>query len=111
LVNTSQLKSKLKATTEKEPTTKISGILTSQIRSKPSSEIPYKELGKVPGKTKLVFFMAFLRPDYANFQHSLAECEKIKCQRCEIPVIFRVKPKTEFCSSGFHKEDIDCSKC
>ena len=57
--------------------TKISGILTSQIRSKPSSNTP---------------FMAFLRPTDSQ-KHSLAECEKIKCQSCEIPVIFRVKSK------------------
>ena len=57
---------------------KISGILTSQIRSKPSSDTP---------------FMAFLRPNSANENHSLAECEAQKCQQCEIPVIFRVKSK------------------
>jgi hypothetical protein len=56
---------------------KISGVLTSQIRSKPSSDSP---------------FMAFLRPTDSQ-KHSLAECEKIKCQSCEIPVIFRVKSK------------------
>jgi uncharacterized coiled-coil protein SlyX len=72
----SQLESKLKAT-ETEPSTKIQGILTSQIRSKPSSDTPA---------------MAFLRPTDSQ-KHSLAECEKTKCQECEIPVIFRVKSK------------------
>jgi len=80
---------------------KISGILTSQIRSKPSSDTP---------------FMAFVRldTDASNYiigfkHHSLEECANSKCKDCEIPVIFRVKPKTKFCSSGVHKEDIECS--
>ena len=55
---------------------KITGILTSQIRSKPTSDAPY---------------YAFFRPDSANAKHSLVECEKQKCQDCEIPVIFRIK--------------------
>jgi len=59
--------------------TKITGILTSQIRSKPSSDTP---------------FMAFSRSDSSN-KHSLAECERTKCKDCEIPVIFRIKKVTE----------------
>jgi hypothetical protein len=54
--------------------TKITGILTSQIRSKPSSDVPY---------------MVYLRPESANTKHSLKECEAQKCQSCETPVIFR----------------------
>lgn len=51
----------------------IQGILTSSIRPKPSTDTP---------------FYGYLRPDSAN-KHSLAECERTKCQECEIPVIFR----------------------
>ena len=56
--------------------TKISGILTSQIRSKPSSDVPY---------------MVYLRPESANTKHSLKECEAQKCQSCEIPVVFKLR--------------------
>jgi len=59
---------------DKKELTKIAGVLTSSIRSKPSSDVSY---------------MAYLRPDNAKEKHSLEECERTKCQSCETPVIFR----------------------
>jgi hypothetical protein len=57
--------------------TKIQGILTSNLRSRTSSDTPY---------------MAFLRLETADFaNHSLAECQRTKCQDCETPVVFRAK--------------------
>jgi len=56
--------------------TKITGILTSSIRTKESSNTPY---------------YCFFRPDSANSKHSLEECERIICKDCEIAVIFRIK--------------------
>jgi len=56
---------------------KIQGILTSNLRTRLSSDTPY---------------MAFLRLETADFtNHSLAECSATKCKDCEIPVIFRLK--------------------
>ena len=52
---------------------KIKGILTSQVRVKPSDDT----------------YMVFLRPISKDEKHSLSECETTKCQACEIPVIFR----------------------
>lgn len=56
--------------------TKVQGILTSQIRSRKSSDTPY---------------MAFFRPDNSNEKHTSEECEATKCKDCEIPVVFRIK--------------------
>ena len=64
--------------------TKISGILTSQIRTRQSSDTP---------------FMAFVRLEYNEHldrywscknKHGLLECIAEKCQECETPVIFRI---------------------
>jgi hypothetical protein len=57
--------------------TKIQGILTSNIRSRTSTDVPY---------------MAFFRLKYSDREiaHSDAElCANAKCKDCEIPVIFR----------------------
>lgn len=56
----------------------IQGILTSNLRIRKSTDVPY---------------MAFFRPEYncASQKHSWEECERTKCQSCEIPVIFRLK--------------------
>ncbi len=59
--------------------TKISGILTSQIRSKASSNTPY---------------MAFIRKVRECQQHPIEECQRIKCQECEMPVVFRITNET-----------------
>lgn len=59
--------------------TKITGILTSGIRSRKNSDIPY---------------MAFFRLKYSDREiaHSDAElCANAKCQRCEISVVFRIE--------------------
>jgi len=57
--------------------TKIRGLLTSNLRSRTSSNTPY---------------MAFFRIDALDtFVHDLKECGKQKCQECEIPVVFRIK--------------------
>lgn len=58
--------------------TKIQGILTSNLRTRTSSAIPA---------------MAFFRPEYLckSQKHSWEECQRTKCQECEIPVIFRIK--------------------
>lgn len=53
----------------------LTGILTSNLRSKPSSQVEY---------------MAFFRPYRECEKHSWEECETTKCQKCEIPVIFRI---------------------
>jgi len=91
-----------------EKLTKITGILTSQIRSKPSSDTPFMAFFRIEDcidchNTKEL--CQVLRPRHKNCE----ECANSKCKDCEIPVIFRVKPKTKFCSSGVHKEDIECS--
>lgn len=54
--------------------TKIQGILTSNLRTRKSSDTPY---------------MAFFRNDSVN-KHSLEKCERTKCQDCEVPVVFRI---------------------
>lgn len=56
--------------------TKIQGILASNLRTRKSSNTPY---------------MAFFRPKEAN-KHYCEECANAKCQECEIPVVFRLKP-------------------
>ncbi|WNE40819.1 MAG: hypothetical protein mread185_000276 [Mycoplasmataceae bacterium] len=63
---------------EKEKFTKITGTLTSNIRTRESSNTPY---------------YAFFRSD-DNSKHSLAKCIKSKCKDCEIPVIFRTQRTT-----------------
>lgn len=55
--------------------TKISGILTSNLRAKPSSQVEY---------------MAFFRPYRDCEEHTIEECETSKCQNCERPVVFRI---------------------
>ncbi|WNE40141.1 MAG: hypothetical protein GBAus27B_000208 [Mycoplasmataceae bacterium] len=68
---------------EKEKFTKLTGILTSKIWTRESSNTPY--------------YSFFRRNDISK--HSLSVCEKIKCQECEIPIIFRLtnsnKPQLE----------------
>ena len=57
---------------------KIKGILTSNIRTRTSTDVPY---------------MAFFRANddcEKVYRHSLTECEAQKCKECEIPVIFRI---------------------
>lgn len=61
--------------------TQISGTLTSNLRTRKSTDVPY---------------MAFLRLEWEyetrnNEQHSLEECETTKCKDCEIPVIFKMQ--------------------
>ena len=61
---------------ESKELTKIRGILTSNLRTRTSADVPY---------------MAFLRLETADFKnHSLAECSANKCKDCEIPVVFRI---------------------
>jgi hypothetical protein len=74
---------------------KISGILTSNLRTRISSNTPY---------------MAFFRADRDCQKHPLPfplrgrgeECEASKCQDCEIPVVFR----TKCCLSNYLECDI-----
>ena len=57
---------------------KIKGILTSNIRTRTSTDVPY---------------MTFFRLKYSDreISHSDAElCANAKCKKCEIPVIFRI---------------------
>lgn len=54
--------------------TKITGVLTSQIRPKSSANVDS---------------YGYLRTK--EDKHSLAECERTKCRECEIPVIFKIK--------------------
>lgn len=64
---------------EKKQLEKIKGILTSNLRTRTSSNTPY---------------MAFFRANddcEKVYRHSLAQCEAQKCKECEIPVIFRIK--------------------
>ena len=57
--------------------TKTQGILTSNLRTRKSSNTPY---------------MAFFRPFRDCEEHTIEKCEASKCQKCEIPVVFRLKP-------------------
>src|SRR5437879_6472393 len=54
--------------------TKIQGILTNQVRNK-----------KGLGITK---YIAFFRKDRKCQEHTIEECQRTKCQNCEIPVVF-----------------------
>jgi hypothetical protein len=63
---------------KKDNLVKLQGILTSNIRTRESSNTPY---------------YAFFRTD-DNQKHSRAVCERAKCQECEIPIIFRPKLTT-----------------
>ena len=79
---------------EIEPTTKIQGILTSNLRTRISSNTP---------------FMAFIRPFRNCEKHSWEECEKQKCQDCETPVVFRtneIQQSPKCCLSNSLKCDI-----
>lgn len=57
--------------------TKIQGILTSNLRTRKSSNTPY---------------MAFFRKFRDCEIHTLEKCIKSQCKECEIPVVFRLKP-------------------
>lgn len=70
--------------------TKITGVLTSNLRIKTSTNVPV---------------MAFFRSNSAN-KHSLAECETTKCQECEIPIIFKIKDPT--CDGSHHLWGENC---
>lgn len=57
--------------------TKIQGILTSNLRTRTSTDVPY---------------MAFFRANYTDaYLHSLSDCRDSKCKSCEIPVVFRIE--------------------
>jgi hypothetical protein len=56
--------------------TKITGQLTSNLRARKSSDIPA---------------MAFFRKERKCQEHTIEECQRTKCQNCEIPVVFRIK--------------------
>jgi hypothetical protein len=62
---------------------KITGILTSNLRTRTSSNTPY---------------MAFFRPFRNCQKHPLEECERTKCKDCEIPVVFRIKEAGCICN-------------
>lgn len=57
--------------------TKIQGLLTSNLRSRASSNTPYMAFFRASDDCKRIY------------RHSLAECEAQKCKHCEIPIIFR----------------------
>lgn len=78
-IENEELKEKIKVLEkEKKPKelTKIQGILTSNLRSKLSSQVEY---------------MAFFRLEPEYEKHSSKECAKAKCQHCEIPLVFKIK--------------------
>jgi len=74
---------------------KISGILTSNIRSKPSSDTPFmaflwlEKIFENPKDDKLRKKLFGLLPEHENYK----QCANSKCKDCEIPVIFRIKEK------------------
>ena len=67
--------------------TKITGILTSAVRTKPSDNT----------------YMVFLRPINKDEKHSLTECEATKCQSCEIPVVFKIKKYPVFKEDDYNQ--------
>ena len=66
----------------------ISGVATSQVRSKTTSDTPA---------------YIFLRIN--NNKHSQAECADLACRNCEIPVIFRIKQEQKFIKPTINKGD------
>jgi len=66
----------------------ISGIATSQIRTKQTTDTPA---------------YIFLRPN--NNNHSQSVCADSKCRNCEIPVIFRIKQDYQFIKPNINKGD------
>ena len=65
--------------------TKITGVLTSQIRSKASSDTPYMAFFRIEEGWKGGYYCSSHR-----MSHDLTECIASNCQECEIPVIFRI---------------------
>lgn len=68
--------------------TKITGILTSNLRTRKSSDTPY---------------MAFIRESNNN-KHSLIECQTQQCKNCEIPVVFRIEQKVDWKKTKFYSK-------
>ena len=66
----------------------ISGIATSQVRSRSSSDVPA---------------MIFLRIN--DNKHALKECANSECKRCEIPIIFRIKKEGKYFKPKINKGD------
>jgi len=66
----------------------ISGVATSQIRNKSTTDTP-----------------AYIFLRQKNNKHSLKECVENKCKSCEIPVIFRIKQDYQFIKPNINKGD------
>jgi hypothetical protein len=77
---------KLKQPLTNQELLKITGVLTSNLRTRESSDIPYMAFFRMEeGRDKEGYYCPSHR-----MEHKLAECIKQKCKECEIPVVFRI---------------------
>jgi len=67
----------------------ISGIATSEIRTKQTTDTP-----------AYIFFRL-----KENNKHTLTQCINSKCKSCEIPVVFRIKKEQKFIKPKINKDD------
>jgi hypothetical protein len=72
--------------------TKVQGILTSQIRTRLSSDTPAMAFFRIEECINCHNTKQLCQVLRAKHK-SCTECAEAKCQECEIPVIFRVKSK------------------